>query len=72
MKNWENMTNNQREKNKPTYLEMKQMIKLAYKDIKNASKNIFQTFKTVQENMNVIKWEIEDIKKTNQISRDKI
>lgn len=40
------------------------MIKLAEKDIKNALENIFQIFKKAEENMNVIKWELEDIKKT--------
>ena len=45
------------------------MIKLSEKDIKNALENIFQIFKKAEENMNVIKWELEDIKKT-QILRD--
>lgn len=40
------------------------MIKLVEKDIKNALENIFQIFKKAEENMNVIKWELEDIKKT--------
>lgn len=40
------------------------MIKLAEKDIRNALENIFQIFKKAEENMNVIKWELEDIKKT--------
>ena len=40
------------DKSTETYLEVKQMVKLAEKDVKNALENIFQIFKKVEENLN--------------------